>query len=147
MKKNIMVGGALAGLIMAGGIAGMVSAQSAANATGLTEDQIIEIALSEVAGEVTEVEQEREDGQMIYEIEILTDDDVEFTVEIDAETGEVLDVEEEDDRDCDKDRRHGDHDDDHDDEDEYDDEDDDQDEDNDDDAEEDEDGEESASDA
>ncbi|WP_375279821.1 PepSY domain-containing protein [Pseudooctadecabacter sp.] len=102
MNMKLIAGGALTGLVLAGGIAGMVSAQSAADATGLTEDQIIEIALMEVAGEVTEVELENRRGTQFYEVEILAEDGSEMEVKIAADTGEVLKVEAED-RDCDKD--------------------------------------------
>ncbi|SHL63547.1 Peptidase propeptide and YPEB domain-containing protein [Roseovarius litoreus] len=99
MNTKLIAGGALTGLVLAGGFAGMLSAQSAADATGLTKEQIIEIALAEVPGEVTEVELERYLGQQIYEIEILGEDGVEMEIEIAAETGEVLKVEAEDDDD------------------------------------------------
>lgn len=112
MNKNLIAGGALAGLVVAGGVAGMVSAQSVANATGLTEDQVIEIALQELPGEVEEVERERYRGLDFYEVEILTADGGEVEVKIAAETGEILSVKEDAD-DCDKD-----HDEDHDDDEE-----------------------------
>lgn len=102
MKTKLIAGGALTGLVLAGGLSGMVSAQSAAIATGLSEEQIIEIALAEVPGEVVEIELEREDGMQIYEIEIMTADGTEMEVEIAAETGEVLEVEAER-KGCDKD--------------------------------------------
>ena len=102
MNKKLIIGGAVSSLVLAGGFAGMVSAQSVADATGLTEEQVIEIALTEVPGEVTEVELEREDGKQIYEIEILASNGMEMEVEIDAETGDVLEVESEE-KDCDKD--------------------------------------------
>ena len=97
MKTKLIAGGALTGLVLAG----MVSAQSGANATGLTEEQVIEIALTEVSGEVTEVERERHRGQQIFEIEILGDDGTETEIEIAAETGEILRVRA-DDAGCDK---------------------------------------------
>lgn len=102
MKNGIIAGSALTGLILAGGIAGMVSAQSAATETGLTEEQIIAIALTQVPGEVQEVELEREKGMQVYEVEILGADGIETEVEIAAETGEVLKVEAEG-GDCDED--------------------------------------------
>lgn len=79
----------------------MVSAQSVADATGLTEEQVIEIALMEVPGEVVEVELERHRGRQIYEVEILSQDGAEMEVEINAETGSILKVSAED-QDCDK---------------------------------------------
>ena len=104
MYKKLITGGVLAGLIAAGAVAGTVSAQAVADATGLTEEQAIEIALVEVPGEVLEVELERDDGARIFEIEILTAEDEEMYVEIDAETGEVLEIEADDDgHDCDDD--------------------------------------------
>lgn len=102
MNTKMIAGGALTGLVLAGGIAGMVSAQSVAGATGLTEEQVIEIALMEVPGEVTEVDQERHRGQKVIEVEILGADGVEMEVKIALETGEILKVKAEGD-DCDKD--------------------------------------------
>lgn len=92
MNKKLFAGGALSGLVLAGGFAGMVSAQSVADATGLTEQQVIEIALMEVPGEIQEVELESHRGQQVFEIEILSADGEEIEVEIDAETGDVLKV-------------------------------------------------------
>ena len=102
MNTKYLVGGAVTGLALATGIAGMVTAQSAADATGLTEAQIIEIALMEVPGVGTEVEQERRRGQQIFEVEILGDDGIETEVYIAADTGEILKVEAEGEG-CDKD--------------------------------------------
>jgi len=92
MTKTLIAGSALTGLVLAGGLAGMVSAQSVADATGLTEEQVIEIALIEVPGEVLEVESERHRGQEIFEVEILAADGSEMEVEIAADTGEILRV-------------------------------------------------------
>lgn len=93
MNIKYITTGALAGLVLAGGVAGAVSAQSAVDATGLSEDQIIEIALSEIPGEVTEVEQERRRGQSIFEVEVTGEDGIEMELAIDAQTGEILKVE------------------------------------------------------
>jgi uncharacterized membrane protein YkoI len=92
MDTKLILGGALSGLVLAGGLAGMASAQTVADATGLTEEQIIEIALMEVPGEVQDIELERHRGMQVYEIEILAEDGVEMEVEIAAETGDVLKV-------------------------------------------------------
>ncbi len=105
MEKKFIAGSALGALVIAGGIAGVVSAQTAARATGLTEAQIIEIALAEVPGEVQEVERERERGIIVYEVEILAEDGTEMELEIDAETGDILQVEAEHEG-CDKDGDH-----------------------------------------
>ncbi|PKG01425.1 peptidase [Alcanivorax sp. 97CO-6] len=47
-------------------------------------------------GRVLEVELERDDGQLIYEIELLTGDRVVREIEMDARTGQVLDDERDD---------------------------------------------------
>lgn len=93
MDRKIIASGALAGLVLTSALTGTVSAQSAAEAIGISEEQAVEIALTEVAGEIQEVELEKEDGKMIYEIEILNADGQEFEIEIAADTGEVLEVE------------------------------------------------------
>lgn len=109
MKKTVIAGTALTGLALAGGFAGMVSAQSVAEATNLTEEQVIEIALLEINGDIEEVELETRRGKSIYEVEIITEDGTEGEVKIDAATGDVLKVEFEDDdrskrgHDCDED--------------------------------------------
>ena len=58
----------------------------------LTEAEAQEIALGEVAGEVNEVEAEKEGGTIVFEFEIATDTEVK-EVEVDGNTGEVLGVE------------------------------------------------------
>ncbi len=103
MDRKLIAGGALTGLVMTGALVGTVSAQSAADATGLSEEQAVQIALLEIDGDVQEVELEREDGKMVYEIEILNAEGQEFEVEIAADTGAVLEIEAEDDEDDDHD--------------------------------------------
>jgi uncharacterized protein YpmB len=102
MNTKLIAGSALSGLVLAVGIGGMVSAQSAADATGLTEEQVIAIALTEVPGKVQDVELERHRGTQVYEVEILAADGTEMEVEIDPETGDVVKVRE-DSEGCDKD--------------------------------------------
>lgn len=105
MDTKWIAGGALASGILAVGAFGAVSAQTVADATGLTEDQAIAIALAEFPGEVEEVELEREDGILIYEVEIETADGGETEVEIDANSGEIIEVsleDDDDDHDCDE---------------------------------------------
>lgn len=105
MNTNLIKLSALTGLIAAGGVATMVSAQTVAEQTGLTEAEVIEIALTEVPGEVTEVEMEERRGNSYFEVEILAEDGTEMEVKIAADTGDILKVESEtdDDKDCDKD--------------------------------------------
>ena len=99
MRTKMIAGGALAGLALTGALMGSVSAQTAASATGLTEEQAIEIALLEIDGDVQEVELEKEHGKMVFEIEILDADGREFEIEIAADTGAILEIEMEDDDD------------------------------------------------
>ncbi|MEL6681250.1 MAG: PepSY domain-containing protein [Pseudomonadota bacterium] len=111
MNTNLIKIGALSGLIAVGGVATMVSAQSAVEQTGLTEEQIIEIALMEVPGEITEVELEERRRTTFYEVDITAEDGTEMEVKIAAESGEILRVAASD-ADCDKGRdRRGDGDD------------------------------------
>lgn len=102
MNKMMITGGTAAGVALAIGVAGLVSAQSAAEATGLSEEQIIEIALLEVPGEVQEFELEERRRGDVYEVEILDAAGDEVEVVIDPATGEVLRVKTED-KDCDDD--------------------------------------------
>lgn len=97
MNKKLITGGIVASLLAAAGAAGMLTTQANAETPAVSEAQAIEIALAEVQGEVQETELDREDGMQVYEIEILTADGVEMEVEINAATGEVLEVEAEDD--------------------------------------------------
>lgn len=58
--------------------------------------RILEIARRTVPGEIVEVELERDHGRLIYEVEVLTRTGRVRKVEIDAQSGRVLEVEDED---------------------------------------------------
>ena len=58
--------------------------------------RIFQIARTAVPGEIVEVELDREHGRLIYEVEVLTSSGRVRKVEIDARTGDVLEVEDED---------------------------------------------------
>ena len=58
----------------------------------LTEEQAKAIALAAVPGSVIGVETERENGQLIYGFEIAAQNDV-AEVEVDATTGEIIEIE------------------------------------------------------
>ncbi len=92
MNTKLIAAGALSGLVLTGGIATMVSAQTVADATNMTEAQLIEIALLEFPGEVTEVELEERRGQQFYEVEVTSADGTEMELHIAADTGDVLKV-------------------------------------------------------
>ena len=92
MKQKLYGGGAVAGMVFAGVVGGTVSAETAAAVAGLTEEQVIELALMEVPGTVEEVELDDDDGMLVYEIEILGTSGREYEVEIAADTGILLDI-------------------------------------------------------
>lgn len=58
----------------------------------ITEEEAIDIATKEVPGTVSKVERDHEDNRVEYDIEIQTDKG-EADIEINAETGEIISVE------------------------------------------------------
>ncbi len=99
MIKKLIIGNVAAGLILTGGIVGVAVAdtqgkQAITQAPTLSMIQAIEIANTQVPGIVLEAELENEDGTQIYEIEIVNADGTEMEIEINADSGEVLLVEE-----------------------------------------------------
>lgn len=60
-------------------------------------DQAMAIALADVPGNVIEAEIERENGKLIWEIEIVDQQNQVYELEIDANSGEILEKELEDD--------------------------------------------------
>ena len=63
--------------------------QSSAERTRMSIDEAKETALNEIPGTIDEIELERDDGRLIYEVEIETDNR-EAEVEVDAYTGEII---------------------------------------------------------
>lgn len=101
MIKKLIIGNVAAGLILTGGLVGVAvadtkSKQEITEAPPVSMIKAIEIANTEVPGIVLEAELENEDGTQIYEIEIVNADGTEMEIEINAESGEVLLVEEDD---------------------------------------------------
>jgi uncharacterized protein (AIM24 family) len=103
MNKKLIASGIFASLLATAGLASVAVAQANAPVPTFAVEQAVEIALAQVPGEVQETDLEREDGMLVYEIDILTADGVEMEVEINADTGEILDIEAEDDSDDDDD--------------------------------------------
>lgn len=66
-----------------------------AAAAKVTIDQAIKTALAKVAGKVFEAELEKKHNKIIWEVEVVTAEKKLMEVHIDAETGSVIDVEEE----------------------------------------------------
>ncbi|MFZ7943419.1 MULTISPECIES: PepSY domain-containing protein [Bacillaceae] len=84
-------------------------AKAAPKQTHISEKQAKEIALGKVKGEVVMVKLEEDDGRQYYEVIIKKSGSM-YEVEIDAKTGQVIEVEQEGSRNGDD---HDDHDDDH----------------------------------
>ncbi len=62
----------------------------------ITEEKAKEIALNEVNGKIIKIEIEKENGRLLYEVEVKEGNNI-AEIEINAETGEILEVEWEDD--------------------------------------------------
>ncbi|GGN58717.1 PepSY domain-containing protein [Oceanobacillus indicireducens] len=58
----------------------------------LSIEEVKQIALTEFEGKVTEIELDKDDGRLIYEVE-LRDGTHEAEIELDAMTGEIIEVE------------------------------------------------------
>ena len=98
MKKVLIP--VLAVAVLAGGGFTIANAQgqaALAKQAKITQDEAINAALEKVPGTVGEVELEDEKGTIVYEIELVSTDGTEHEVEVDAQTGEVLKVEADDD--------------------------------------------------
>ncbi|MGE0470415.1 MAG: hypothetical protein Nkreftii_003037 [Candidatus Nitrospira kreftii] len=66
-----------------------------AAAAKVTINQAIMTASAKVAGKVIEAELEKKHNKLIWEVEVVTTDNKVMEVHIDAETGAVIDVEQE----------------------------------------------------
>lgn len=58
----------------------------------LTIEDAIGIAREQVDGQVVQAELERKGGRLIFEVDIITQQGRKYEIEIDASTGEVIDV-------------------------------------------------------
>ena len=74
----------------------MASRQLVKEGAILPLETILERVNEQRPGKVLEVEQEFEKGRYIYEIELLDQDGVVWEMEIDAVTGETLEIEQDD---------------------------------------------------
>lgn len=93
MKKlSTLAAVILAGTTLATG--GAALAQQQPPDVALDMDAARKIALEQVAGTVTEEELEEEKGRWVYSFDIKPSSGPEMEVEIDANTGEVVEVEE-----------------------------------------------------
>jgi len=69
----------------------------------ISAEQARKTALARISGTIVEEELEKEKGRIVYSIEIRDKDKKVFDVEVDAETGEIVNVEEENEDDEDND--------------------------------------------
>ncbi|VEF48208.1 peptidase propeptide and ypeb domain protein [Bacillus freudenreichii] len=99
MKRKFLIG-IITGLIILGGAVGAGAAPKT-DAKGVTSSDISleaakEIALQEFGGKVESIELEKDNGHLVYEIELLlekTGDEIDL--DIDAKSGKVMNVERE----------------------------------------------------
>ena len=66
-----------------------------ASAAKVTIDQAIKTATEKIPGKVVEAELEKKHGVLVWEVEVVTAENKVMEVHIDAESGAVIDVEEE----------------------------------------------------
>ena len=59
----------------------------------LSNEQAVAIALAQVPGKVAETEIEKEDGVLVWEVEVVNNQNEIYEITIDANTGEVLEKE------------------------------------------------------
>ncbi len=97
--KNNLIAGSLVVLIAGVSTATIARQDSEKNLTNndaIGVEEAINIASAQVAGKVVETELEHEDGKLVWEVEIVGDDNLVSEVIIDAQTGTVLETEIED---------------------------------------------------
>lgn len=104
-KRNILFAG-IAGLVLMGGAIG-VGANSIAGdknlentGSAISMDEAKKIALHEAGGKLKGIELEKDDGRLIYEIELISDEKGrKVDIDIDAKTGKIIKVDQDDDHD------------------------------------------------
>jgi len=89
--KNVLLGGSAIIVIL---LAGVLVVTATIAQFGISEEQATSIATAAVQGTVQEVELENVDSNPVYEVDI-EKDGKEFEVSVDAETGQIKSVEEE----------------------------------------------------
>jgi len=105
--NKIVASMVLVGMVLLGALAGtayVVQAKSsesedaqAVTQASVSMNRAIEIALQQVPGNVVGAEFEREDGQSLWEVEILAANKEVYELEIDATSGKVLKQKKDDD--------------------------------------------------
>jgi len=93
MKNKIFIP-VLGGLIVTGGVFAALTINSDSASAELSKEEAFEKVQTQIPGEVVEWEFEKEGSKKVYEIEI-KGTDRHYDLEVDADTGEVLKIEEE----------------------------------------------------
>lgn len=93
MKKGIIIGTLAGAAILGFGVYQSSASEAIEHDPKLSHDEVKEIIEIEYPGNITEFELDTEDGRVIYEIEI-KDEDVKYDLDVDANTGEVIKVDE-----------------------------------------------------
>lgn len=95
-KMKLVIATATGLALLGGGLAH--SAKSSENGVAVNAKQAIDIALSKVPGEIREVELEQEDNIKAWDVELISaQNGKEYEMLIDATSGEVIEMELEDD--------------------------------------------------
>lgn len=92
MNKKIIMSISIILLTIVLGV-GIYKSDAAKSNPELTYEDIKDIAESQYAGTITEIELERKHGKNVYEVE-LTSDEKQYELKLDANTGEVVVLEE-----------------------------------------------------
>ncbi len=91
MKRRVLVVAMTAVLLIVGGVAAAVALSGDdLPEVPVTQDEAVAAATAAVPGDVLEVELEKENGVVGYEVEIKTSDGSMVEVMVDPQTGEVL---------------------------------------------------------
>lgn len=111
MKRKLMIG-SIAGLVALSGALGVGAASKSNVQPGgtnneskvdiISTEEAKQIALDEFGGKLKSIELEKDDGMMIYDIELLSEnkkDDIDIDIDIHAVTGEIIKVDRDDDDD------------------------------------------------
>ncbi|WP_144509744.1 PepSY domain-containing protein [Bacillus sp. FJAT-22090] len=63
----------------------------------ISTEQAVQIALQQVSGEVMHIDLDMENGLLVYEVFILTPPNTIYEVEVNAKTGKIVKIEQEND--------------------------------------------------